>query len=548
MRRATFLIFFLMLTQLPLEAKEISKSNRPYGGTLVWGTCHKPTIINPILTSMSVSAALEELIFNKLVRINSKGEIEPDLAESWDIQDGGLIYTFYLKKGVKFHDGVECTAWDVKFTYDNIVNPQNNSPFRPSFELVNDFKVIDKYTFQIILKKPATSFIYRLIREIAPRHILGKEDLANCSFNFHPVGTGPFKFEEWTGDNQIILEYNPDYYEGRPYLDKIIVKTYPDSTALWTALMRGEIDFMLFIEKEDYQVVKDDPAFKGYAIPADYYYALAYNLDDPLLADKRVREAIAYGVDRKSLIERVAGGYGLECRGPFHPECFGFNPQVKPFDYHPEKSQALLAQAGWQDKDKDGILEKNGEELEIKVLVDERRDIFKRITMVLRQQLQEIGIKVRVILYDNEDVLTNEEFLKQNKPQAHLKLFIAGIDYIQIEEEWGFNFIRPGKLWHYRNEEVNKLFESGKLTDDLEERKEVFHKIHQLVYADQPVCFLYFPHVFHALSKKFNNVDEFFTLCMPFYTLKDWYFSPTDEHRYYKDTKTQVKASIRANP
>jgi len=299
-KREVVVVFFtiiFMLTQLSPKAQDIPKAGEPYGGSLIWGICHKPTLINPILTTRSISAALMELIFNRLVRINSKGEVEPDLAESWDVSSDGLVYTFYLRKGVKFHDGVECTAQDVKFTYDNILDPENNSPHRTSFRLVKDFKVIDKYTFRIALNEPSSYFLYRLIGEILPRHLLKEDKKKKCSFNFHPVGTGPFRFKYWTKEDEIVLEYNPDYYGGRPNLDKIIVKTYPNSRDVWAALMRNEVDFILFIEREDYEVVKDDPTFKAYAIPADSYYAVVYDLSDPILADKRVREAIAYGID-----------------------------------------------------------------------------------------------------------------------------------------------------------------------------------------------------------------------------------------------------------
>jgi peptide/nickel transport system substrate-binding protein len=538
MRHAIIFFLAIMLTQVPTEARDVSQTRKPYGGTLVWGTCHKPTIINPILSTYSISASLVQIIFNGLVRINSKGEIEPDLAESWDISNDGLIYTFYLRKGVKFHDGKECTAFDVKFTYDKIIDPQVNSPFRESFQRVNAFEAVDKYTFKVVLREPCAPFIYRMIRYMMPKHILEGKDLNKTDFNFHPIGTGPFKFKEWTKDGQIILEHNLDYYEGRPYLDRIIVKSYSDSRMLWTALMRGEIDFMLFIERDDYQVLKDDPAFKSYAISTDYYYALTYNLNDPILIDKRVREAIAYGVDRKSLIERVAGGYGLECKGPFHPECLGFNPSVKPLDYHPEKSQELLAQAGWQDTDNDGILEKNGEELEIRVLVDTRNEVFKRIAMVLRQQLQEIGIKIEAVLFNDENELT-EEFLRKNRPQARLKLFLAG--YVEnIAEDWGSKESkRANKLWIYNNEKVDRLIELGEMTLEEDERQKIYQEIHQIIYADQPACFLYFRFEFHAVSKNFKNTDEFFTLSMPFYTLKDWYLDTADERRYYKDTRSQ---------
>jgi peptide/nickel transport system substrate-binding protein len=532
MRKLIFALL-IMLAQISTEAKDITKPNKPYGGTLIWGVCHKPTLINPILTTHSISASLEELIFNRLVRINAKGEIEPDLAESWEISSDGLVYTFHLRKGVRFHDGRECTADDVKFTYDKILDPENNSPFRPSLQLVDKLEAPDKYTFRITLKKPSAPFIYRLIREIAPKHLLEKADLKTCFFNLHPIGTGPFRFKEWGKDNQIILEYNPDYYEGRPYLDKIIVKTYPTSRDVWTALMRGEIAFTGFIERDDYQILKDDPTFKAYAFALDCYYVMVYNLNDPILSDKNVREAIAYGIDRKSLIERTEGGYGLECSGPFHPETLGFNPLVKPFEYNPQKSQELLREAGWQDIDNDGILEKNEEELELRVLVDARSDIYNTIIMVIRQQLQEIGMKIKVVLY-NDDAMLTEEFLTQHQPQAHLKFLPGGFPE-NIVEDWctkESNWI--GKLWVYRNEEINKLINLGEIAQDKGKRKEIYQKIHQLIYADQPACFLYFPFVFHAISSKFENVDDFFTLSMPFYTMKDWHLNAqmsTDKRR-----------------
>jgi len=521
--RIFILILLIMFMPAVTIAESIPRQEKPYGGALVWGTRNKPSIINPLFTTSSVSMSLQDLIFNRLVRLNSKGEIEPDLAESWDISPDGLVYTFHVRKGVRFHDGVECNAYDVKFTYDKIMDPAVNSPFRVYFDLITDTQVMDKYTFRIILKEPSATLIYRLVREVVPEHLLEKADLKTCYFNFHPVGTGPFKFKDWPGNNQIILEYNPDYYEGRPYLDKIVVKVYPDSRSLWISLMRGEVDYATFIEREDYEVIKNDPVFKAYAFPADIYYAIFYNTADSLLADKKIREAIAYGTDIKSLIEKVAYGYGIECSGPFYPQCPGFNPEVLPYEYSPKKSLGLLKESGWKDEDNDGILEKDGEELELKVLVDSGSQIYQRIIMAIRQQLQEIGIKINVVLYDDEKGL-NQEFLDKHKLQAQLKLFLAGTDPDQTKEYW-FSKSPKGldKLWFCANEEVDRLFELGAVTQNIKERQKIYQKIHKLIYEDQPACFLYFPFVFHVISAKFENTNEYFALSMPTYTMKDWY-------------------------
>ncbi|MFH1479257.1 MAG: ABC transporter substrate-binding protein [Candidatus Omnitrophota bacterium] len=516
------IVSFLFILNSSIDAESASKNTISYGGALRWGTRNRPTIINPVLTTSSVSMSLLDLIFNRLIRFNSKGEIEPDLARTWEISEDGLTYTFYLKKSVKFHDGVECTAEDVKFTYDLIIDPGIDSPFKGHFGLVKDFKVIDRYTFRVILKEPSVSFIYRLMRDIAPKHILQNTDLRNNPFNHHPIGTGPFRFKEWGEDDTITLEYNPTYFEERPYLDNIIIKPYPNSTDVWTALMRGELDYVEFLERSDFEILKKDPSFKAFSFPVDYYYALSYNLEDPILSDKRIRQAIAYGIDRKRLIDRVSYGYGIECFGPFYEGSIGFNPDVKPFEYNPKKSLRLLNSAGWHDIDNDNILEKNGQELEIKVLVDSRGDVYKRIVLAIRQELQEIGIKVKAVFYDNENTLA-KGFLEQNKPGAHIRLFLA-VDTITIREYWSSKKSeRVNNIWPYNNKEVDKLFESGEFTVGLEKRKDISQNIHKIIYEEQPACFLYFPFDFHAVSSKFENVDDFFNLNAPYYKMKDWY-------------------------
>jgi len=467
--------------------------------------------------------SLQDLIFNKLVRLNAKGEIEPDLAEKWNLSKDGLIYTFYLRQGVRFHDGVECTAKDVIFTFRAIVEPMNKSPFASALELIESIEQVDKYTLRIKLKKPHCYFIFKLLREIVPEHILKEDNLRSSPFNYHPIGTGPFKFKEWHRDDTIVLVANEDYFEGRPYLDRIVIKTYPDASQLWAALMRGEVDYMEFMEQKDYEIVKTDPTFKAYAIPVDYYFAIAYNLEDKILSDRRVRYAIAYAINRKELIQRVAGGYGKECLGPFYPESEFFYEGIEPFEYNPQRAKVLLSEAGWQDIDNDGILEKNGEELGLKILVDERYDIFKKIAMLIHQQLQEVGIRMKVVLYKNESQLTYE-FQGSKRSQMFLRYFFAHSSIpIESGSYWYSRFLRDIKLWNYRNRDVDRFFESGQIAKDKQKSKKIYKKIHQLIYTDQPACFLFFPFYFYAISAKFSGIDDFFCLNMPYYMIKDWY-------------------------
>jgi len=156
---------------------------------------------------------------------------------------------------------------------------------------------------------------------------------------------------------------------------------------------------------------------------------------------------------------------------------------------------------------------------------------FTKIAMVLRQQLQEVGIKIRAVLFDDEAELENKEFLAQYKPQARIKLFLGA--YVDAAVgDWGSKGSkRVQRLWAYSNEEVDKLIELGEKTQDEAKRKKIYQKMHRIIYADQPACFLYFPYLFHAVAGKFENMDDFFSLHMPIYTIKDCYLKTVDGQR-----------------
>lgn len=497
-----------------------------YGGTLVWGVHTRPTIMNPLLTTHSVSMALLDLIFNKLVRINTRGEIEPDLAERWEISADGRNYTFYLRRGVQFHDGVECTAEDVKFTFEKLRDIGLDSPFRHTYEKIEDIELLDRYTVLIRLKQPSVAFIYRLVKEIVPRHILGNGDIRQHSFNRRPVGTGPFRFEAWTEDDRITLQYNPAYYEGRPYLDTIEVRTYPDLESLWTGLMRQEVDYAGFISRENYEVAKKDPAFRTHTVPADGYYVLFYNLTDTFKLNQLIREAIAYGINREALIQKIAGGYGMVCHGPFHEELIKLPSGHRQSEYNPVKSKALIEKAGWEDTNNDGIFSKGGKELQLNLLVDKRDSVYMRMAMLIRQQLQEIGVKLKVLDYADEKEL--HAYLDGYDPHIHLKMIPSYVDPDQIKDDW---YAGGDSVWKNSLPELDYLFEMGDSVFEESQRIQVYRDIQRVICSRHLVCFLYYPYAFHAVSSELLNTDEFFTASMPIYTIKNWCFNAKNERR-----------------
>ena len=521
-------VFGLALSPLQVQishsiGQKLLPPSHPYGGVLVIGSSNPPLAINPVITNTGISMSVASLVFNRLIHFRPDGELEPELAESWDISADGLVYTFHLRRGIQFHDGEEFTSEDVLFTYTAIQDPAAQSPYHAFMKPVVSFSAPDRYTFKVTLEKPYVPFINEMVREIIPKHLYVGTSLRNNEFNYKPVGTGPFRFEKWLPDNQIILRANPDYFEGRPYLDKIIFKTYEKRSEVWTAFMRQEVDLISFMHPEDYEITKKDPIFKTYACPTADYYVINYDLEDPVLADQNLRIALAHAVNTQELIDKVEHGYGVKCVGPFQPGYWTFNPDVKPFAYDPSLAMEILKKDGWKDADGDGILEKDGRSLAILMAVDAEDEKLRTIAFSIRQQLQEVGIKLEIQFYSEKTDLAPA--LSLRKPQAHLTLFLGNApDPHQAVKVWDSRDSRKYKFWNNRavDQEVDRMIELGEVTMEKYTRRRIYQELHQRIYQWQPACFLYFPYDFHAVSKTVEGTDPLFeSPYMPEYTIKD---------------------------
>ncbi len=519
----------IAIIALRFYSKPIPEEKPTYKGTLRLGGLYKPDIINPILVNETISATLMDMIFNGLVRLNDKFEPVPDLAESWDISGDGKVWTFHLRPGVKFHDGAELTSDDVLFTYQLITNPDIDSPWRSSYNLVERFETPDRYTFKVILKEPSALFLIRMEREIVPKHILEGVNLRDTQFNRHPIGTGPFRFLKWDENGTITLEANPEYFEGRPYLNRIVAySNYNSLEHIWVHFIRDEVDLIWNMRFDDYRLIKDNPGFRTFVFIGNVYYALGYNLKDPLLKDKRFRDALAMGIDVQRMIKRVDKGYGsmedgvgVRVTGPFHPNSWAFNNTVQPVPYKPREALKILKELGYEDRDGDGFLDKDGKELSIRILVDLRDERMQRVFMSLHQNLYEMGILLKPQVYDN-DMKLREEFLDKGNFQTYLMIFQYAVDPDDAAKYWHSKGLVAEKWWGYNNPELDRLFDSGRVELDKDRRSKIYQEVHRIIYEDQPTLFLYTPFTFYGVSTKFGGIKRSSSY-MPIWMLKDWY-------------------------
>jgi len=519
-----FIMTLLLLKDQIAFTRTENQTEKPcYGGTLRIGMFIKPTIIHPMYTIYSRSIEMVDLIFSRLVQVDQDSNPIPDLAERWDVSSDGLVYTFYLRRGVKFHDGVECTAEDVEFTYQAIIDPRNESPYRTIYLNVEKFKAVSPYIFQITLKTPLTTFLIDLTREVLPEHLFKEKELKNENFLNNPIGTGPFIFKGKDQSGRIILEANKYYYNGRPYLDRIIFKPIKANTINEISLFREEIDMINFLSFAQFQYIKKDSTFKGYAVELDFYYALVYDLGDTIFEDKRIRYAIAHGISQERLIREAVRGYGKPCHGIFHQSSFGYNPDFEPISYNPEEAVCLLEECGYTLNGSDLYRKKEGIEIELRIAANIKDANHQNIIKNIILQLAEIGIKASYIPYDEYSKFVEDIGQNQKMPNVYLSSFCGGADPYYPSSYWYSKLQRNPKIAIYRNNKIDFLIEKGLNIPNSLERKEIYQKIHKIIYEDQPACFLFFHYDFHAVRRQFKNTDAYFSKDMPTYAIKDFY-------------------------
>jgi len=463
----------------------------------------------PLLASDSASGEISGWIYNGLTKYDKDIKITGDLAESWEISSDGLEITFHLRRGVMWHDGVELTADDVVFTYETVINPRIPTPYSSTFGPVKTVEALDKYTVRVTYHEPFAPALESWGMGIIPKHILEDKDLTNEYYSRNPIGTGPYKLREWTTGQKIVLERNGAYFEGVPGIERFIARIIPDTATMFLELKFGGIDFMgLTPPQYKLQAGKElfNKYFQKFRYPSFGYTYLGYNLLDPRFRDRRVRRAISHAINKQDIIAGVLLGYGTPCTGPFPPESWAYNPDVKDPVYDPDLAVKLLGKAGWT-RGPSGRLEKDGIPFEFTVITNQGNEARLKAAQIIREHLRKIGITMRIKVLEWQAML--HEFIDKK----HFEAVIMGwglsrdpdmydIWHSSKTKEGEFNFIS------YKNEEVDRLLLEGRRTFDLEKRRGIYHRIHELLADDQPYTFLYVPDALPVIHKRFKGVEK----------------------------------------
>lgn len=508
------LLVFLLLAATACQRQEGPVTNGAagppaFGDTLIEASIGEPSTLLPVLASDSASSEVSGLVYNGLLRYDKDLRLEGVLAESWQISPDNLTITFHLRKGVKWHDGAPFTSADVLFTYRMYIDPKVPTSYGEDFKQVARAEAPDPWTFRVTYREPYAPALESWATPVHPRHLLDGQDVTKSPLARAPIGTGPYRFVAWQPGEKLVLESNPDYYEGRPFLRRVVYRIIPDSSTQFLELQSGGLDFMGLTPLQ-FSAQTDTPAFRrGFAkyryLSFSYTY-LGYNLQRPLFQDVRVRRAIAHAIDKQELIDGVLLGLGRAASGPYKPDSWVYNGAVRQYAYDPAAARTLLEEAGWVDADGDGIRQKGGEKLSFTVVTNQGNDLRTKSAEIIQRRLKEVGIDLHIRVVEWATFL--KEFIFPGNFDATILGWTGGPEPDQYNI-WHSSKTGPRELnfIHYRNAEVDELLERGRRTFDQAERKRIYDRFQAILADEQPYTFLYIPEALPAVARRFHGIE-----------------------------------------
>ena len=495
-----------------------------YGDILVESSIGDASNLIPMLASDGASHEVAGFIYNGLVKYDKNYNIIGDLAESWDIENEGKLLRFHLRKDVTWHDGEKFDAHDVMFTYKTIIDPKTPTAYGGKYKLVKQARLIDKNTIEFTYDKPlAPALISWGALQMLPEHLLKGKDISSSPLTRTPVGTGPFKFKKWKTGANITLETNETYFDEKPYILGINYRVIPDQNTQFMELKAGNIDIM-GLSPLQYLRQTDKPAFVNmyakYKFLADGYTYLGFNLNRKPFDDCRIRQAIAYAINKQEIIKGVLLGLGEEATGPYKPGTPWYNPGVAKYPYEPEKTLAILKELGFEDHDGDGIVDKDGKPFSFTIITNQGNALREKTAQIIQQRLKTVGIGVKI------RIIEWTVFLKEYVNPGNFDAVILGWNILQdpdLYNVWhssntvkgGLNFIG------YKDPEVDDLLEKGRHTFDTEKRRKCYFRIQEIMAEQQPYVFLYVPYSLPVVSARFKGIKPAPAGIM--YNLEKWY-------------------------
>jgi peptide/nickel transport system substrate-binding protein len=457
-----------------------SSKNAAEPGTVNFLIEASPTNLDPRIGADAYSQHIDGLIFSSLVAHDAEMKVTPDLASSWETPDP-LTYTFHLRTGVKFHDGRPLTSADVKYTFDTILSGAIKSPKRGSFKMVDAIDAPDDATVIFHLHEPYASFLWSLTRPvvgIVPRG--SGADVAQ-----HPIGSGPFRFVSMTTDEEIILARNENYFEAAPNIEHLRIRIVPDVTVRALELRKGSADATINSLTPDMVVtLGKEKGLVADQQPGTTLAYISFNFDDPTLAKREVRQALAYATDRKTIIQHLLRGQARPASSVLPPNSWAFDSDVQHYEFDPARAESLLESAGYH-RGADGVRL----HLTLKTSTDESTRLMSE---AIADQWKRVGIALELRPLEFATFYTD---ITRGSFQMYALRWVGANNDPDI-----FEFVFSSKKMppaganrgHYSNPQLDVLLQQEHVEMNQEKRKALLSQVQKIVAQDEPYINLWY--------------------------------------------------------
>ncbi|MCK4546581.1 MAG: peptide-binding protein [Candidatus Eisenbacteria sp.] len=506
--------------------------NPAYGDVLVIGTEADADALNPLVSVANTGSDVYGQLFCQLARIKpDMKDFEPWLATRWEFSPDRRTLTFQLRDDVTWHDGEKFSAHDVVFSFDLYSSEEIGWKTIRWLEDIESVTAVDSFAVRFDFRQayPDQFFDAWIFRPL-PRHILQNVSLdamRTADFNRQPIGNGPFRFISWIPQQRIELAAYDGYFEGRPFLDRLVWKVIPDATSLATQLGNGQIDLWPVVPSAQKVRVRELPNINVHSYPSRVYHYVCWNIADPLFSDRSVRRALSMAIDRQKIIDSLLDGMGRPAMGPIPSFLWAHNPDLKQIPFDPQQAVELLAREGWVDRDGDGWLDRDGQPFEFEIITNGDNQIRADITVVLQEDLRKIGIKVVPRLV--EWTVFVERLTRKKDFQAAVSAWVSAIK-VDLTTIWHSRSIMDKyNIGHYANPGVDSLIDHARVELDRETARDLWGRAQQIIVDDAPYTFLFVTDEVVAVDGRVRNVRP--TTYSWDYNLCRWWV-PTGEQRY----------------
>jgi peptide/nickel transport system substrate-binding protein len=498
-----------------------ARSGTSGGETLRVANYAEPSSLNPLLVSNTAENFIASLAFDMLVTLDENGNEVPDLAaqvptlQNGGISKDGLTIVYHLRHNVKWQDGAPFTSADVKFSWQAVMNPNNNVVERRGYDQVASVETPDAYTVVFHLKRPFAPFVDTVFGEsddpfrIVPKHLLAQyPDINRVSYNTQPIGTGPFRIVRWVHGDHVELVANPNYFRGRPRLAGINVYYIPDENTRIAELRSHQTDLVLDIGPSPYAHLQGVAGVKTILVKAPTYDSIDFNMSRPPLDDLRVRQALIYAIDESRMMRDVEHGTAGIATSDLSDFYWAFDRTLKPAPYDPKLAAQLLDRAGWL-AGKGGMRYKNGEPLSLQLVYGQGSDASRQIGVHVQADLRQIGVDVQIKTYTYQMLYATKQqggILNNGKYDLALWAWVAGADPDE-SSQWMCDMVPPAgnNITHYCSKEFDRYEEEALSTFDRAKRTAAYAHTQSLLLQDAPAAFAFYPRLRYAFTPDLQN-------------------------------------------